>query len=67
MPQAKDIKVQTHIEKTVHDAMLTECAKLCMTSSRFVRMVLIRDLRKRGLLSDRAIAAMSLEGFVDVD
>ncbi len=56
MSQKRSKVLQVNLEPTIYDLTQELAPKLDMRMSSYVRSLIVRDLRERGLLTDRMIA-----------
>jgi hypothetical protein len=60
MALKRDHDAQVNLEKPVHDLMTQLADKLGVSTSAYLRQLILNDLRDRGLMSDRQIADMAM-------
>ncbi len=60
MRQMRSEDIQVNLEPPVYQQVKDLAPKLGMSMSLYTRMLIINDLRERGLLTDRMIADMAM-------
>lgn len=50
----------TYLEPTIHDALERLLSRSSESASGFIRKLIIRELRDRGVLTDEALANMAI-------
>lgn len=60
MSLPKDVRIQSRLEPKIYTLMIREVNRIGMKPSRYMRMLILKDLKQRGALDDNTLVEMAI-------
>lgn len=60
MSVSKDVRIQSRLEPVIHQIMIRESSRIGMKPAKYMRWLILKDLKQRGVLDSDTLIKMAI-------